>query len=359
MTNIPLVSIIIPVHNPGKLLDVCLQSVIEQSYKNIEIIVVNDDSSDDSESIIKGFQKKDSRIKYFYTNQHNAAFTRREGIKESSAKYVCFVDSDDVIDKQYVQVLYETLIETGVEIATAKIANFTCNEDMLVAHNDSGKTQINDNLLKYFADNYHSDKKSKYISQSINAKIFKKDLFENLDYTVIKTRILEDNFIVPQILKNSKLQKIAMIDKTLYFYRSNQNSTMAMSLSKMISYDGVEISFPQLFEIATSYIKELYANNENIDYCIYKIKSQEYFSLAKQIVDKNIYISNMEVSIHDMEVLIHDMEAHINNISTQQETLNRIIANISDSKSYKIGRAITLPVRVLKRILHVQIRPKQ
>lgn len=331
------ISIIIPVHNPGKYLIDCLLSVIEQSYKNIEIIIVNDDSTDGSIAIIEDFQKKDSRIKYFFTNQHNAALTRREGIRQSTAEYVCFVDSDDIIDKQYVKALYDALCNSGLEISTAKIANFTNESDISNDFGDTNRTKVVDNLLSYFVDNYHSDKRSKFVSQSIDAKMFKKELLENLDYSVIKTNILEDNFILPQILRRVGGQEIAMLDKTLYFYRSTQGSTMWSVLSKKISYDGREIDYPELFDIAMNHLANIYKGHTDVDMYVYKIKAREYYDLAKLVVDKNIHIDNIEARNRILEI--------------ENKELNTFIYKTLRSTSHRIGRAVTFPARRLKRTI--------
>lgn len=256
MTSTPLISVIIPVHNAGDFLSECLDSVTSQTYKNLEIIVVDDDSSDDSKKTIKSYQKKDSRIRYFHTNQHNAARTRREGIGHASAQYVCFVDSDDIIHEKYVEALYASLAKTGAKIATGKITMFADSKDIAAQEQgDTGSVHVEDNLLAYFGNNYHSHKKSRHVAQSINAKIFHKSLLDNIDYSVLKTSILEDNYIVTQVLRRAKPKKIAMLDSTLYYYRQNPDSTMSTALSKKIDYEGEQITYLRLFDLTMDYVK--------------------------------------------------------------------------------------------------------
>ena len=94
--NFPNISIIIPVFNNAKYLPFCLNSIIYQSLKNIEILCINDGSTDESLKILKEFQKIDNRI--IIINQHNkgAALCRNKGIKKSKGKYIAFIDSDDI-----------------------------------------------------------------------------------------------------------------------------------------------------------------------------------------------------------------------------------------------------------------------
>lgn len=337
MTQPPLISIIIPVHNTENFLADCLNSVISQSYRNIEIIVMNDNSSDDSERVIRAQQKKDKRIKYFYTVQNNAALTRREGVERSTADYICFLDSDDIINEKYIEILYNTLKKTNTEIATAKICNFTHKNELPATVEGKYTSYVEDDVFSYFCNNYFSDQENRHIAQSINAKMFTKNLLKKIDYSVIKTTILEDNYIVPQILKYSNPQKISIIDSTLYYYRRNPNSTMAGSLSRMIDYDGVKISYPQLFEKTMEYIQELYADYKNINLFIYKIKTQKYYDLAKSVVDKNIHIKSLVIENEKL--------------TQSNKYYKERVDNILSSKSYKMGRIVTIPIRFLKHLI--------
>lgn len=117
LPNAPLVSIIIPVYNAGKYLFDCLNSVIAQSYKNIEIIIINDGSTDDSGKVSKEFCQIDKRIRLIDQDNNGAAKSRNLGIKESCGKYIVFVDADDVIESQYVEKLVSSIIKYDVDIS--------------------------------------------------------------------------------------------------------------------------------------------------------------------------------------------------------------------------------------------------
>lgn len=115
--NKKLISVIIPIYNSEKRLDRCIASVIGQSYKNIEIILVNDGSSDSSCEICKKWENKDNRIKYFYVTNHGVSTARNIGIKESKGDYIYFIDSDDYIDENVIENLYNNTKEktlTGI-----------------------------------------------------------------------------------------------------------------------------------------------------------------------------------------------------------------------------------------------------
>ena len=105
--NNPKVSVIIPVYNVEKYLKHCLDSVCNQTFKDIEIIIINDCSPDNSLQIIKEYQQKDDRIVLVDLKQNGGlANARNTGIKNSKCKYITFVDSDDWVSKDYIEVLY-------------------------------------------------------------------------------------------------------------------------------------------------------------------------------------------------------------------------------------------------------------
>ena len=93
------VSVIVPVYNTYDYLNKCLDSLVNQSFKDYEIIIVNDGSTDDSEKIIKKYQKKYSNIKYYYKENGGLSSARNYGIKYANGDYIAFVDSDDYVDK--------------------------------------------------------------------------------------------------------------------------------------------------------------------------------------------------------------------------------------------------------------------
>jgi glycosyltransferase involved in cell wall biosynthesis len=341
-TDSPLISIIIPVHNAGSFLEECLQSVTNQTYKNLEIITVDDDSTDTSKKTIKKHQGGDKRIKYLHVKNHNAAQTRREGVARATAEYICFVDADDILHEKYVEILYQALRESGAKISAGKIMSVPTSSDIAPVVEDTGKVSIENNPLTYFGNNYHSHKKSRHIAQSINAKLFTSDVFADIDYSVLRTSILEDNYILAQLLQKTAPQKIALVDTTIYYYRQNPNSTMGSALDHMIKYEDEELSYPQLFEKTMDYINNLYHNSADVIACTNKIKIEEYYNLAEIVVDRNIRIK-------DLDRLIKDMRNHIESLESQQEVLNNEIQAIVNSNSYKIGRKVTAPVRKFKK----------
>jgi len=122
MSNYPLISLIIPCYNAQQTLEKCLDSVITQSYKNLEIIIVDDGSSDNTSLICETYQKKDSRIKILRQDNSGVSKARNKGIKAATGEYICFVDSDDWVETNYCSELYNLLVTEEADIAVVEAA---------------------------------------------------------------------------------------------------------------------------------------------------------------------------------------------------------------------------------------------
>lgn len=206
------VSIIIPIYNSEKYLNKCLDSVVKQSYKNIEVLLINDGSKDNSESICLDFQKNDNRVKYFYKQNSGVSDTRNFGIKESTGEKIFFLDSDDYLDVD----LIEKLIKNEIE---GRLVSSLMNQ-VFAGHNK----------VKEYSKN--SFEKEEYIIKMLNgsvggfscgylldSKIVKKILYDN------STNYLEDMMFMIKYLKLSSDNEIYFINNSYYNYLYNENST--------------------------------------------------------------------------------------------------------------------------------------
>ena len=128
------ITVIVPVYNVESYLRKCLDSIIAQTYKNIEIVVVNDGSTDASGEICKEFSEMDHRI--IYIEQENAGISaaRNTGLNNMSGNYVTFVDSDDWIESNYVETLYKKITEYQADIAVGNYYSFNESEGMFYFH---------------------------------------------------------------------------------------------------------------------------------------------------------------------------------------------------------------------------------
>lgn len=140
-----LISIIIPVYNVEKYIGKCIDSLIKQKYDNLEIILIDDGSSDNSGEICDKYAKKDKRIKVIHKKNSGQADSRNIGISKASGKYIGFVDSDDYIDKDYYNRLYKTLVKNNADVVTCKYQN--------VYNDDYRKEEIGNNIRETILDN--------------------------------------------------------------------------------------------------------------------------------------------------------------------------------------------------------------
>ena len=196
------VSIIIPVYNSEKYISKCLDSVINQTYKNIEILVINDGSKDNSINILSEYEKKDSRIIVIDKENEGVAKTRNMGIKKATGEYIMFIDNDDFVDSDYV----ETYLK---------------NTDYDIVIGSYKRTDINGEIL--FKYNLNEDSIwSKYIVLAPWAKLYKKDFLIKNNIEFLNYGIGEDVYF--NLLCYSKTNNIKVINDFKYNWFYNNES---------------------------------------------------------------------------------------------------------------------------------------
>ena len=120
VNNEPLVSVIVPIYNSGKYLDKCIDSIVNQTYKNLEIILVDDGSTDNAPEICDEWAKKDERIKVIHQENGGVSKARNVGLDNVTGEYISFVDSDDYVVRNYIDFLYYNLHAYGADISMGK-----------------------------------------------------------------------------------------------------------------------------------------------------------------------------------------------------------------------------------------------
>ena len=211
------VSVIVPVFNVEKYLSKCLKSLIKQSIQDIEIICVNDGSYDSSGEILERYAKIDKRIKILNQENKGQATARNLGIIEASGEYLGFVDSDDWVDKDYFEKLYNSAKLYNADIACAGFRR--CRNGNGTIRKKYILPQVTDDINKKVridkipADNY------------IWNKIYKREKWIESGIEFPEGRYFEDIAIVIKIM--NLLGKMVTVPKTYYHYRKRGNSTVA------------------------------------------------------------------------------------------------------------------------------------
>ena len=225
------VSVIIPVYNVEQYLRQCLDSVINQTFKDIEIIIVNDCSQDNSLQIIKEYQQEDDRIVLINLEKNGGVgLARNEGMKVAKGKYITFVDSDDWIRKDYIEVLYNSITKYNTDVAFSKFERYDNNSKNIINNNKK---------IKYYNKVICSikDKKNLILSEPkilINLIIEKKFIVENNVMFPKEVPGEDVLFILKLIAINSK---IMYIKDTVYFYRENRDSSIMTDINKKLNFD--------------------------------------------------------------------------------------------------------------------------
>ena len=232
--NNPVISVIIPVYNVEKYLKKCIQSIIDQTYKNLEIILVDDGSSDNSGKICDEFAQKYNRIKVIHKTNGGLSDARNAGLDIMSGEWVSFVDSDDFVSPYYIENLHYLVNKYDVDIAITSFVRFY-NENTKLS---SSKISNQEVLLHDPNDAVKNMLYGKYYSVSAWSKMYKKDLFYNKRFT--KGKIYEDFELMPIITSQSK--KVAFCNVIDYFYYCRQNSITKSDFSKknMQGYEALD-----------------------------------------------------------------------------------------------------------------------
>lgn len=212
-----LISVIIPVYNVEQYLEECIDSVLAQTYKNIEVILVDDGSTDNSGKLCDDLINKDNRIIVYHKTNGGTATARNLGLDKSKGSLIAFIDSDDIIHPDYLSGLFKTLKKYNSNFSFCFFATFY-NEKLPEFKN------IVDIPMREVAFNefYSYDF---YCRGSVSAccKLFKRSIFDN--YRFIEGKHYEDEYFL-NWLYESKIDHISYFAEPLYFYRQRENSKM-------------------------------------------------------------------------------------------------------------------------------------
>lgn len=191
----PLISVIIPVYNVEQYLDRCLESVANQTYKNTEIILIDDGSTDNSGKMCDEWAQKDKRIKVIHQKNMGLSAVRNRGIRETKGELISFIDSDDEVYSDYLDVMYRDLIENDCDLAIVKhnVKYPSVTKDAF-----TGKITIFNNSI----DCLREMLLCRDVDVSSWGKLYKKSLFEGVEYP--EGKIFEDVATFHAIVFNSK-----------------------------------------------------------------------------------------------------------------------------------------------------------
>ena len=226
--NEPKISIIIPVYNVEKYLRECLDSCINQTLEDIEIICVDDCSTDDSYKILEKYQQKDPRIKIFRQAENKKQGTaRNKGMEIATGEYVWFVDSDDYIDSKACQILYDAIKEFDVDMLCFSALNFTEKKIFRTFSHPECFQGVQINKIYYPKTDW---KKINFTNLNVTpwAYLTKRAIIQKFRFREGVWH--EDTDFTPILL--ASVNSFCYIPYTAYFYRNNKNSTTQKPMSQ-------------------------------------------------------------------------------------------------------------------------------
>ena len=322
-----MLSVIIPVYNVEDYLNECLDSVINQTLEDIEIICIDDGSTDNSPNILKEYQKKDSRIKIITKENGGQATARNLGIKEAQGEYIAFVDSDDFIEPTMFEKLYTKAKDNNLDIAMCKIATY-----------DNQTEEIKDNVWYYMLGVFRD---------------FDKDIFNHKDtreFTchiavtpynkIYKTTLLkENNILFPEglIFEDEKFfydtylraKRVSIVDEFLYYYRINRKGSTVDTIKDNDFSDIVPIS---------KLIRETFKETDNYeDYKILLSNRFIHLQLARFTQTSQKYKENFfNLLKSDLEEVLADRTIYDNLESDVKLRVDKIINSESLNEFEKL-----------------------
>lgn len=234
MKHKPLVSIIVPIYNVELYLDHCVQSIVDQTYKNLEIILVDDGSPDNCPAMCDSWASKDSRIKVIHKKNGGLSDARNAGLQIASGELISFIDSDDWVETNFVQSLYSAMEEANAEIAECSTHYVT--EDGTIIKTRKASSGILDcmtALRKLVLEDG--------VYQTVWNKLYRRELIQGIPFAIGKYN--EDEFWTYQVIE--RIQRFAAVEMPLYNYLQRSTSIIGTGYN-IRRLDGLEARFQRM-----------------------------------------------------------------------------------------------------------------
>ena len=270
------ISIIVPVYNVEKYLKRCINSILNQTFKNFELILVNDGSTDNSLNICKNYKEKDGRIQLISQTNKGLSAARNTGLKYAKGKYVCFVDSDDFIEKEYLSLLLSNIEKYNSDIAMCEyyLTNEEGRKYSISRLNEPKDIHVllGEKTFSYF---YKEDCVPNVVAWN---KIYLRSLFDNIKYD--EGHYFEDELIAPFLFY--KARRVSFLRVPLYNYVQRPGSIMNTPLT-LKKVEDLILMFNQRMHF-------LYGRNKTL----YRLAVQQYKDWLVTVGDLDINNINFQ-----------------------------------------------------------------
>ena len=294
----PLISIVVPIYMIDRYVGICIESIINQTYKNLEIILVDDGSKDRCPEICDLYQEKDSRIKVIHKPNGGLVSARKAGVQESNGRYVTFVDGDDWIGPGFIEGLYTAMVTSDADIVCAGFTRdlFTKSASFLNAIpsgiyegeklKDLWKSMISTGT-------YYRPGISTYVWN----KLFKREILSDIQNSVDdRISIGEDGAVAyPALLASSR---VAIVDNVAYHYRQREDSMLKQSTGYSVDAQKLRYLYSFLNRWAEKAPQDLNVKAQVVDYVLSialmrsggRLPHDEYSTFDSAYYGKNVVI---------------------------------------------------------------------
>lgn len=264
----PKVSVIVPVYNVEKLLERCLNSVLNQSFQDFELLLIDDGSKDSSGQICDNYAKKDQRVRVWHIPNGGQSAARNLGIDNVYGTYIAFIDSDDFVELDYLEQLYQPMVEYEADVVSCRYIAYSKERDEEV------KKIIQENQAKVYHFRNNQDVMQDFLEKEFKddrnfpwesyANLYKTELLGEIRFEV--GREFEDNFFNYQYFK--KVQKAIATSYIGYYYYANPTSKTRITFyekqfdliqQERLIIEDVKIKYPEFIDLE--------ANNLALKYC--------------------------------------------------------------------------------------------
>lgn len=228
-----MISVIIPIYNKAPYIKKCLEDLHNQTYHNLEIICINDGSTDGSGEIVKEYMKKDKRFQYYEQKNQGVSVARNQGLKLATGEYISFIDCDDGLEKDMYEFLLRMMIKFDADIVH-------CGYKKI--HLDGSSTEIGDNAIQIVQNKDEALKcliGGKYFTGSLCTKLYKADLFKNIRFDE-HLQINEDLYVNFKVFNIAK--KIVFNGATKYLYFEREDSSAKRIKNKKKVTDSLKVA---------------------------------------------------------------------------------------------------------------------
>ena len=235
-----MITVIIPVYNAAAYLSACLDSVLAQTYRDIEVIVVDDGSTDGSGDVCDDYACRDARVTVFHQSNGGPSAARNKGLETAGGEYIAFIDCDDVVHERYLEVLAGEMVRHQADIVQSPYQIIPESK-----RSDYGHARLQQPLPGSYPTKALTSNEAMLsmlyqqgMADSSPCKLFRRSLFEGLRFPVVY-RVYEDLYAMAQVYP--RIQRMVWVDAPMYFYFKQDSGTLnSLSIRRNDAFEVLE-----------------------------------------------------------------------------------------------------------------------